>query len=88
MKARFSDSQIVELLQEKERFEGTVAEFCRQKEISAQTFYAWKRKFHGTDVTATKRLRDLEKENAILQKLLAEKEIALRIAKDFLEKKR
>ena len=87
MKRKHTDSQILEILQERDRYEGTVENYCREKGISSQTYYAWKRKFHGMDEKKIKENRELEKENALLKKLLVEKDIALKVTQEFIEKK-
>ena len=77
MKAgQFSDEQIVAILQEAAKGEKPIVEFCRQKGISEATFYAWRKKFGGMQVQDAQRLKNLEKENARLKRLLAEKEVA------------
>ena len=70
-RARFSEEQIVGILQEQEAGTKT-AEVCRKHGITATTFYRWKAKYGGLDVSEAKRLRALEDENAKLKKLLAE----------------
>ena len=68
---RFTEEQIIKILHEAERGM-TVAEVCRQHNCSEQSFYRWKSKFGGMEVSDAKRLRELEGENAKLKKLLAE----------------
>jgi putative transposase len=70
-KGRFSEEQIIAILREQEAGMAT-AEVCRQHGISTATFYAWKSKYGGLDVSDAKRLRTLEDENRKLKKLLAE----------------
>lgn len=70
-KSRFSEEQIISILREQEAGRPT-AEVCRRHGISSATFYKWKAKFGGMDVSEAKRLRALEDENAKLKKLLAE----------------
>ncbi len=70
-KGRFSEEQIIAILREQEAGMAT-AEVCRRHGISTATFYAWKSKYGGLDVSDAKRLRTLEDENRKLQKLLAE----------------
>ena len=67
MKAgEMSDEQIVAILQEADKGEKKLADLCREKGISQNTFYTWKRKFQGMQTNEVKRLRELEKENVIL----------------------
>jgi len=70
-KSRFSEEQIISILREQEAGRPT-AEVCRRHGISSATFYKWKAKFGGMDVSDAKRLKALEDENAKLKKLLAE----------------
>ena len=70
-KSRFSDEQIIAILREQEAGRPT-AEVCRKHGVSGATFYKWKSKFGGMDVSDAKRLKSLEDENAKLKKLLAE----------------
>jgi putative transposase len=70
-RSRFSDEQIIVILKEQEAGMPT-AEGCRRHGISLATFYKWKAKYGGLEVSEAKRLRSLEDENAKLKKLLAE----------------
>ena len=70
-KSRFSEHQIIAILKEHEAGLST-AEVCRRHGISQPTFYAWKSKFGGMEVSEAKRLKALEEENRKLKKLLAE----------------
>ncbi len=83
---RFSDVQIVTILKEAECKISTVQEICRKHGVSEQSFYRWRKKFGGLSVSETKRLKDLEKENARLKRLLAERDLELDVAKELLEK--
>ena len=78
MKAgQFSNEQIVATLQEAARGEKTIAMLCKDKGISEATFYAWRQKFGGLNIREVQRLRELEKENARLKKLLAERDLEI-----------
>ena len=68
---QFSEEQIIGILKEAEA-EAVVTELCRRHGLSSATFYAWKAKYGGLEVSEAKRLRALEDENAKLKKLLAE----------------
>ena len=75
---RFSEEQIIGILKEQESGMST-AEVCRRHGISSATFYKWKAKFGGLEVSDARRLKQLEDENARLKRLLADavlKEIA------------
>lgn len=84
-KSRFSEEQIIAVLKE-EAGMGT-ADVCRRHGISTATFYKWKSKFGGMEVSEAKRLRQLEEENAKLKKLLAEAMLDNAVLKDLASKK-
>src|SRR6476659_5581161 len=69
--SRFTDEQIIGILREQEAGAAT-ADVCRKHGISSATFYKWKAKYGGLEVSDAKRLKALEDENAKLKKLLAE----------------
>jgi putative transposase len=81
-----TDEQIVGILQEAERGEKKVADLCREKGISANTFYVWKRKFGALQTSDVKRLRELERENARLKRLLAERDLDIDILREVASK--
>lgn len=83
---RFSEEQIIGVLKEHEAGAKT-ADLCRKHGISEATFYNWKSKFGGMDVSEAKRLRSLEGENAKLKRLLAEAMLDNAALKDLLSKK-
>ena len=85
-RSRFSDEQIIGVLKEHEAGAAT-ADVCRRHGISGATFYKWKSKFGGLEVTEAKRLRTLEEENARLKKLLAEAMLDIAVLKDISAKK-
>jgi putative transposase len=85
-KSRFTEEQIIAILREQEAGMGT-AEVCRRHGISTATFYAWKAKFGGLEVSEAKRLKSLEDENARLKKLLAEAMLDNAVLKDIAAKK-
>ena len=66
---RFSEEQIIGVLNEAEQT-GNIREVCRLHNISEQTFYRWRTKFGGMDVSEAKRLKELERENAELKKMV------------------
>jgi putative transposase len=70
-RSRFSDEQIIAVLQEQEAGMAT-ADVCRRHGISSATFYKWKAKYGGLEVSDARRLRSLEEENARLKRLLAD----------------
>jgi putative transposase len=85
-RSRFSEEQIIAILKEQEVGMAT-AEVCRRHGISPATFYKWKSKFGGMDISEAKRLRALEDENAKLKKLLAETMLDNAVLKDLTGKK-
>jgi putative transposase len=87
MKAsRFTEEQIIGILREHEAGVKT-ADICRKHGISSATFYKWKAKYGGLDVSDAKRLKSLEDENAKLKKLLAEAMLDNAMLKDIALKK-
>lgn len=84
-KSKFSEEQIISILAEQERGMAT-AEVCRRHGVSSATFYKWKAKFGGMDVSDARRLKTLETENARLKRLLAEQMLDNTILKDLLGK--
>jgi putative transposase len=84
--SRFSEEQIIGILKEHEAG-GTTADVCRRHGISSATFYKWKAKFGGLDVSEARRLKTLEDENARLKKLLAEAMLDNAMLKDVASKK-
>jgi len=84
--SRFAEEQIIGILREQEAGLKT-AEVCRKHGISSATFYNWKAKFGGMDVSDARRLKALEDENAKLKKLLAEAMLDNAMLKDIASKK-
>ena len=76
-KSRFSEEQIVRILQEASSGQSTQAEVCRKHGVSQNTFYLWKRKYSGMETRDVRHLRDLESENAQLKRLLAERDLEI-----------
>ena len=85
-RSRFKEEQIIAILREQEAGSPT-ADVCRKHGISSGTFYKWKAKFGGLDVSDAKRLKALEDENAKLKKLLAETMLDIAILKDINSRK-
>ncbi|RSV12273.1 IS3 family transposase [Sphingomonas sp. ABOLG] len=85
-RSRFNEEQIIAILKEQEAGMAT-AEVCRRHGISSATFYKWKSKFGGLDVSEARRLRSLEEENSRLKKLLAEAMLDNAVLKDLAFKK-
>ncbi len=83
----FTEEQIVQILREAEMGEQSISSICRSHGIAENTFYKWRKKYGGVDVSAIKRLRELEQENARLKRLLAERDLELDVVKEVLAKK-
>ena len=84
-KSRFSEEQIIGVLKEHAAGIG-VADLCRKHGISDATFYTWRKRYGGMEVSDAKRLKTLEDENARLKKLLAEQMLDVATLKDALGK--
>lgn len=84
-KTRFTDEQIVAILQEAERT-GKSGEVIRRHGISRETFYRWRRKYGGMQTSDAKRLRALEEENRRLKRVVADQALNLQVLKDVLGK--
>ena len=84
-RARFSEEQIITILKEAEGG-GKVAELCRRHGISDATFYTWRSKYAGLEVSEMRRLRQLEEENRRLKSIVADQALDLRALKDVLAK--
>jgi putative transposase len=85
-RSRFTEEQIIGILRDQEAGMRT-ADICRKHGISEATFYKWKAKYGGLDVSDARRLRALESENAKLKKLLAEAMLDNAVLKDLATKK-
>ncbi len=72
---QFTDAQIVAILQQAEKGEQTIAEVCRLNNIAENTFYRWRNRFGGMNTNEAARVRELEKENTRLKRLLAERDL-------------
>ena len=83
--SRFTEEQIIGILREQEAGVKT-ADVCRKYGISSATFYKWKAKYGGLEVSDAKRLKALEDENAKLKKLLAEAELDKAMLKEIAAK--
>ena len=85
-RTRFTEEQIIAILREQEA--GVqVAELCRRHGVSSPTFYKWKAKYGGMDVSEARRLKALEDENGRLKRMLADAMLDNSALKDLLGKK-
>jgi len=85
-RSRFSEQQIISILKEVEAG-GSVREVCRRHGIATATYYSWKGKYGGMQVSDVKRLRELEHENARLKQLYAETSMENAALKDLINRK-
>jgi putative transposase len=85
-KSNYSDSQILSILKQAEAGQA-VPELCREHGMSSATFYKWRAKYGGMDVSMMSRLKELEAENTRLKKMYAEERLKAEILKEAIEKK-
>jgi len=85
-KSRYTEEKIIRILKESEAGK-KVVDICREYGISDATFYKWRSKYGGMDVSDAKRLKQLEDENRRLKKLLADTMLDKQILQDIVEKK-
>lgn len=86
MKKRYTDEQIIKAIKEHEAG-AKVPDISRRLNITSGTFYNWRSKFGGLEVSEAKRLRELETENNKLKRLLADKLLEVEAMKDVISKK-
>ena len=85
-RSRFTEEQIIGVLQEAEAG-AEVKELCRRHGISTDTFYRWKKKYGGLEVSDARRLKQLEEENRRLKRIVADQAVNLQVLKDLLGNK-
>ncbi len=85
-RARFSEEQIIGILKAAE-VAGNIRGVCREHNVTEQTFYRWRRKYGGMDVSDAKKLRGLERENSELKQMVAEQALDIRMLRDLNSKK-
>jgi len=83
---RFTEEQIIGILKEAEA-SGSIREVCRLHNLTETTFYRWRSKFGGMDVSEARRLKELERENAELKRIVADLTLDIRMLKDVNSKK-
>ncbi len=86
IKSKFSESQIIKALKENKAGR-SVEEISRELGINKGTFYTWRKKYGGMEVSQMKRLKELEAENSKLKRMFAEQALLLEAAKDVISKK-
>ena len=85
-RSKFSESKIINALKENEAGR-SVEEISRELGINKGTFYSWRKKYGGMELSHLKRLKELEAENAKLKRMYADVSLDLQMAKDVLSKK-
>jgi putative transposase len=85
-KTRFTEAQIVSVLQQQEAGK-SVKDISREHGISDATFYNWKAKYGGMQISDVKRMKDLEEENSRLKRIVANQTLEIDAIKTVLEKK-
>jgi putative transposase len=85
--SRFTESQIVSILQEADVNGVAIRDMCSRHGLSEQTFYRWRRRYGSMQVDEVKRLRELEAENARLKRLLAESHLEIDAIREVLRGK-
>jgi putative transposase len=86
-RSKFSEEQIIRILRDAEASGLKAASASRKHGISEQTFYRWKQKYGGMEVSDARRLKELELENARLKRLVAERDLAIEVMKEIAAKK-
>lgn len=84
---QFSQEQIVAILHQAERGETSIRDLCREAGITETTFYRWRKIYAGMTVSEAHRFKELERENARLKRLLAERDLEVDALKEYLAKK-
>jgi putative transposase len=79
--------QIIKILEQADKREQTIAVVCREHGIAENTFYRWRKAYGGMSVNEAQRLKELEKENGRLKRLLAERVLEIDLLKELLGKK-
>ena len=84
---QYSDEQIVKILQQADKGDKTIAQICQEYNFSVHTFYRWRKHYGNSTPAEIVKNRDLEKENARLKRLLAERDLEVDVLKEILQKK-
>jgi len=84
-RSKFSDSQIIDAVKRVESGIG-VPDICRELGVSSATFYKWRAKYVGMDVSMMSRMKELEEENRRLKKMYLEEKLKAEIVSEALEK--
>jgi putative transposase len=84
---RYTTEDKIRILREADRGEKSIADICRDENLSAVSFHRWKRQFGQMDINEARRLKELERENSELKKMLAESLLENRVLEAVCEKK-
>lgn len=84
---QFTDEQIVSILRQAETGTKTIRDLCRDHNVTETTFYRWRKRFGSMDAGEAAKTRELERENARLKRLLAERDLEVDVLKEYLGKK-
>ena len=84
---RYTTQQKIRILREAEGSDKTIQAVCRERQISEQTFHRWKRETGMLEVNQAKQLKELQRENARLKRMLADEMLGKELLKEALEKK-
>ena len=85
--SQHTTEQIIKIIEQAEKGEQTITTICRDHGIAENTFYRWRKAYGGMSVNEAQRLKELEKENTRLKRLLAERVLEIDLLKEFLGKK-
>lgn len=85
-KKRFSEEEIIRILKAAEGSE-SIRDLCREHNITEQTFYRWRNKYGGLELSEARRLKELERENSQLKRLVADQALDISMLKDINSKK-
>ena len=85
--SHYTAEQIIKILEQGERGDQTIGAVCREHGITESTFYRWRKAYGGMSVNEAQRLKELEKENARLKRLLAERLLEVDALKELIAKK-
>lgn len=83
----YTPEQIIKIIEQTEKNEQSVAAICREHGISEATFYRWRKSYGNMSLSEIQRLKELEKENSRLKRLLAERVLEIDLLKELLQKK-
>lgn len=84
---QYTAEQIIKILEQAARGDQTIGAVCREHGIGEATFYRWRKTYAGMSVSEAQRLKDLEKENTRLKRLLAERMLEVDALKELIAKK-